>query len=274
MPRPLRPRPDSTWGGEVLRPRDHLWIRLVDGERDPHLAESRGHDVGAVMRTRQPAGDGRLRCCDTARDVLAHHAPAVAGVRHTLAGCTAIAAAMAEEVMYGHVPRVRAGRARQSRCQHQRRRRREVPPAAGSRPGPRLVGQREHDPAHRGSVPDARCGEGLRYHYPKIPRAFAVDADVAQPGARQPAAEPPAHGSRHGRVVGRAGYPDPQRLRGAIAGAKLRLVERLAAREQACDRIETTALDERRLGRQAAVGGTSAVDRADRVGAGGDRREE
>src|SRR6185437_16550323 len=98
--------------GEVLRPRDDLWIRRVDGERDPHLAESRGHDVGAVMRARQPAGDGLLRCFDTARYVLAHHAPAIAGVRHTLAGCAAIAAAMAEEVMHGHVPRVGAGRAR------------------------------------------------------------------------------------------------------------------------------------------------------------------
>src|SRR5690348_18433345 len=67
--RTLRLRPEVSHIGcavltrlaEVLRPIDHLAATPVDRECDAHLAESRGHDVGAVMRTREPARDRLLR---------------------------------------------------------------------------------------------------------------------------------------------------------------------------------------------------------------------
>ncbi|MDE2448473.1 MAG: EAL and GGDEF domain-containing protein [Gammaproteobacteria bacterium] len=43
---------ELTRSAEVLRPVDHLRAPPVDGEGDAHLPESRGHDVGAVMRAR------------------------------------------------------------------------------------------------------------------------------------------------------------------------------------------------------------------------------
>jgi EAL domain-containing protein (putative c-di-GMP-specific phosphodiesterase class I)/GGDEF domain-containing protein len=95
---------DLTRRAEVLGPVDELRIRPVDGEGDAHLAEARGHDVGAVMRAREPAGDGFPRRPDAARDVLAHEAPAVAGARHPLPRSAAAAAGMAEEVVRRHVP--------------------------------------------------------------------------------------------------------------------------------------------------------------------------
>src|SRR6185312_4934469 len=88
---------------EVLGPIDHVAAAPVDGECDAHLAESGGHDVGAVMRTRQPARDRLLRRSDTACNVLAHHAPAIAGVGYAQSRGAAIAARMAEEVVRRHV---------------------------------------------------------------------------------------------------------------------------------------------------------------------------
>src|SRR6185312_992085 len=126
MPPPtLRLRPEVSRIGcavltrlaEILRPIDHLAATPVDRECDAHLAESRSHDVGAVMRTREPARDRLLRRPDAACDILAHHAPAIAGARHALSGSAAIASRMTEEVVRSHVLGMGAGCLRESGCE-------------------------------------------------------------------------------------------------------------------------------------------------------------
>lgn len=112
---------------------------------------------------------------------------------------------------------------------------------------PRPVGQREHEPAHGGGIADGRSREGLRNHYPETCRATAVDADVAQLRIRELTAKSPGHRPPDSRIVRRSGYPDPQGSGGAIAGVDLRLIERLAACQQARDLIQSAALDERRM---------------------------
>jgi len=99
---------DLTRGAEILRPVDRLAARRVDGEGDPHLLKSGGHDVGAMVGARQPAGDDLASGSDTAGDVLTHHAPAVAGAARALPGSAAVAAGMTEEVVHGHIPRMSA----------------------------------------------------------------------------------------------------------------------------------------------------------------------
>lgn len=175
---------------------------------------------------------------------------------------------MAEEIARDHILGVCARGPCESGRERERRRRREALPAAGPRAGARPVGQRKHEATHHGGVLLRRRGEGLRDNDPETVPVTAVDADLAQPGIGELAAKSPAYQPRHGRVVGRAGYPDPQRSRGAIAGAQLRLVEGLAPCEQTSDLIELAALCERRVAgaREAAVRGPRVVDGRDSVG--------
>lgn len=140
----------------------------------------------------------------------------------------------------------------------------------------RLVGQREHEAAHRRGIAGMRRREGLCDHYPEAAPAVAVCADLAQLWIRELAAESAAHQPPDSRIVGGAGDAEPQRAGGPVAGAPLRLLERLAARDQARYLVEAAALDERRVGgaRESAVGGSRAVDGANGVGAREGRPEQ
>ena len=78
-----------------------------------------------------------------------------------------------------------------------------------------------------------RSREGLGHDDREAALAAAIGADVAQPRIGDLAAELPADDLLDGGIVGCAGYPNPHRALGVIAGEGLRLLERLAAREQA-----------------------------------------
>ena len=229
-----------------------------------------------MLRARHPAGDGVPRRSDTARDVLAHHAPAVTGVRGPLSGSAAVAARVTEEGVHGHIARVRAGRARQGRCERERRCGRKALRAAGARVRTRLIGEREHEPADGGGVPLGRCHERLCHDDRQAAPATAVDADVAQIRIGDRAAEPLPDDLLDRRIAARARDPNPQRARRDITGARLRLLERFAVREQAGGLIQPAALDERRMAgaRQAAVRAAGGVDRGDGVGEQRCRREQ
>src|SRR5436190_5720370 len=90
---------------EVLHPVD-LPALSADGETGPDALEPRIHDVRAMARAGQPAGNDFLGRLGTVRDVLAREARLVTGADHPVLWLTTIAAAMLEEFLAGHVARV------------------------------------------------------------------------------------------------------------------------------------------------------------------------
>ena len=93
---------------EILHPID-LAATAAGGQRNADVLEPGIHDVRAMTRAGEPAGNGFLRRLGTKRDVLASQPRLITGANHPVFRLTAIVTAMIEELSSGHVARVIRG---------------------------------------------------------------------------------------------------------------------------------------------------------------------
>ena len=92
--------------GEQLRPVDRARAARRDAVRHAHLREARVHDVGAVARAREPAGDNLGGSGHSRGDVLADDAGRVAATAHAIGRQAAVGVLVREIVARTHRRRV------------------------------------------------------------------------------------------------------------------------------------------------------------------------